>query len=260
MRRGAGRCRVGCPRPVPVGPGRPRRPGVPDGERPGRRARRPAGGCPGRTRADDRALSAVDRHLHGGRLDRRVLRRAGVHRIRGDRGRAARADRGPAAGRDPALPAGAAVGRRTGSAATPGRVRGDVRGGHRGDARLPGPPGGLGLAGVQFPRLRGAGRRTKRNGARGDRGRRHPGIRRDRRPAEFRSAGSSRRVRGDGSASRPDLPGLDGRKQAAAEAMRKAGHRASSARGTGSTGGSTATTRSAPTPRIMGPIARSAPG
>ena len=56
------------------------------------------------------------------------------------------------------------------------------------------------------------------------------------------------------------LPGLAARKQAAAEAMSRPGRRVSSAPGTGSTGGITATTRSAPTPRSWGPTARSAPG
>ena len=54
------------------------------------------------------------------------------------------------AGRDPALPAGAAVGGRTGPAASPGRVRRDARGSHRGDARVPGPARGLGLAGLRL--------------------------------------------------------------------------------------------------------------
>ena len=55
-------------------------------------------------------------------------------------------------GRDPALPGRAALGRRAGPAAAPGRVRGHARRGHRGDAGLPGPPGGLGVAGRRLSR------------------------------------------------------------------------------------------------------------
>ena len=57
------------------------------------------------------------------------------------------------------LPPGAALGGRAGPAAAPGRLGGDARGGHRGDAGLPGSPHGLGVAGLRLPRLHHAGRR-----------------------------------------------------------------------------------------------------
>ena len=128
------------PRPVPDGPHRPRRPGIPDGRGAGRGARRPAGKGTGQARADHRPLPAVGRDLHRRRLDRRVVRRAGLHRVRRDRGRAARAHRGPAGRRDPALPAGPALGGRPGPEKTPHRLGGDARRRHRGDPRLPGSP------------------------------------------------------------------------------------------------------------------------
>ena len=48
--------------------------------------------------------------------------------------------------------AGAALGGRPGPAATPDRLGGDARRGHRGDAGLPGPARRLGVAGLRLPR------------------------------------------------------------------------------------------------------------
>ena len=199
-------------------------PDLPDGRGPGRGARRPPRGGTGRKRPDHRPLPAVGRDLHRRRLDRRVVGRAGLHRVRRDRGRAARADRGPAGRRDPAPAPGAALGRRPGPEKTPHRLGGDARRRHRGDARLPGSPHGLGVAGLRLRRLHDPGRSPERRQASRDRRRRPARLRRDRRPAGLRRPEPHDRVRGAGRLPRPaGPPGLDARKQAAAAILQTSG-------------------------------------
>ena len=212
-----------------------------------------------KARPDHRPLPAVGRDLHRRRLDRRVVRRAGLHRVRRDRGRAARAHRGPAGRRDPAPAPGPALGGRPGPEKTPHRLGGDARRRHRGDPRLPGSPQGLGVAGLRFRRLHDDGRSPERRQASRNRCRRPARLRRDRRAAGLRRAEPHDRVRGAGRLpGRPARPAwTPGNRPPPRSCTPRAPN---SAPATASTGGSTATTRCRPSRRSWGRSARSAPG